>query len=584
MGDGGCGAPSLSSGPKDYPVGEPAGCSLEKEQQKLGAKPRQKGEIIQAPNGVTVQVSDLFVSDDPEHGIVCLDFYAGLQKLNDRNQCLTYTWSPAPFFCEPEWFIDYGVKVSYWNVDPVNQSVVIAITNDVPGPIQNPADLFQACLAAGHDETGCMRYVARIPLPGEQLVPSDDNRIQTIVPGHPSVAGAYFTAQHEECTDALADLIGNQRDDLPAMMRYRVLSSPPYGYVGEGGLTGEAFWNNAFVVYATETTDQAWSDDLTLLWSSPGFRTCEVGTILHEGTHRAWTFPFQLDYFSDFLQEGAARWFEIFATTSPSVLVAEDVLLKKGEFHEVAVDPSNGLFDKIRFTVSDVTNDQILLLVENHDPDSGKYFGGEERTVDGPSLIRGIFGMPFKSLAVNTETLPDGTSVVRLRGLHLDHEVLGQYSLACREDNYGISLGLWLEGKFFVDTNVQVLFEGSHTPYYPLTEADNRKNQFMVYNTGACFFEGVRQVYDQHGKDVFDFWTALTKRIREHAEELTPEEQYRIPFCLLDTMQTIADSQLGANTFDVISYAQKFGVIPDETCHRLAVEEGGWRFGVSSFD
>lgn len=545
------------------------------------------GESITAGNGVTVVVADAFVpadGDPARDGIVCLDFYLGPTRLNDRYVCLTDPSQYPLSRCAGRDYADYGVKIHFWA--PQDDTARLRVESYPGIPMLHSArDLYQACVELGRKE-GCLAYVPNTALAGEGVL--QQGPFTVYYPEQYPTVGQYFFDQLGACQTSLDALYGPSFPAASMTLRHVIdpnfglamlppaSSLPPGAQVFPGAWAGASLSDRYNVVFATSAADVAdLAQRLEQLSLTPD--TCYDGTILHEGGHsRVWA-PGG-NYLWHPLDEGCQRRNEVRGTAVLEPPVLQEAVVAAGDTLTIAYQ-KDGETKTALMNIDDISADGVTIGIQL----SATLYAST--TFPFGEVSHFIVGNQSFGNHVVVDEAPlaneDGAPHALWRVIRFDESFFGleRFTLSCGPTSYSFFDGVQLGGKFYINPLLHAIGKGADQPYVPL---DGSVGTVAAYNTGACFWEGIAQEYGSEAAYA-GFLTNLRQTLQAYAAQ-SPATQFAYPFCTLDEIQKQIDIDRGSGTFDVAAYAQRFGYTPEKPwCTALELTWGGDQFGRSVF-
>lgn len=506
------------------------------------------GDRVEAENGITVELADLFIPAAPElleNPITCLNYYFKEQKLNADPICFIddVTTQIGNTIC-PNTFRDYGVAVKHWEA---KDGVIPIIVEATTPPLKSLVDLFNACMEAGNETYGCLRYVPHTPLPHEEKMVA--GAYQAFYSPEQETTGQYYASQWPVCSKDVETLLG-AADDHPkgGTLRYvveeMVLEEPSIAIIGT------VVDENAMYLFAKDVYDKGLEHNMGQTLNA-GLDMCYAQLICHEESHLVWSGRL----FWHGLEEGAARYVELNTASHPSykplldkvVNVSEELIFgfAQGDTtHHVTIKPLV------------MPPDFPLIVLQIDDNGSSYQISTKPNTTN---LLTPAVPDDYQLVISDSGTSSDGKPTARFRIYNLYIQEAFKRSVICGEETYRVDIGLWLDGNFYPCPQVMAPFEDGDVPYYAL---DGSSDQLMLYNSGYCFFDGVKKAYAQNEGDFTTFFPKFTAALSVF-EGMPLAQQYDLSFCTLEVFQELMDSDIGPGVFDVKKYAEKFGYNDD---------------------
>lgn len=516
------------------------------------------GDSVTAANGVTVTVRDVFQPADPispDDFIKCFDFSIGSQPLHPFPMCARdHLFSKFDGESCSKKFADFGVTIEHWPVEGGRIPLIVQAETPV---LDSPGDLFMACLNAGHTALKCYRYTVSTPLPYEETGTSFGYpNFFSFYPADEIQLGGYFVHEWPRCRLNIHDILA---PDLPP---------PPEGHLrvhfdsgnsvpGDLAFVGKAVpENNVILNYLKGLKADLEKNVKEYLPANDAL--CRDPILYHESAHLEWATYSSPYVFWLPLQEGAARYLELHPPSRPQPKKYADTLVTSENPFEILLPSDNGeLFVYVGFLKETVDGAAIAVYV-NETPENPETMIGAVFQISEPTLE--AIGKGYK-LLVNTQALSDGMVLPHIQIVRLDYNGMqnGMMRLTCNADSYNVDGGIWMNELFYKDkkfTQNQPAM-GLH----PFAELNHFEPDQAIYNSGACFFDGLSRLYGERDSDFGTFFPQLTAAI--HAFGLQPlSNQYTSKFCVLPTIQSILDADLGPGVLDITAYTTPFGYDP----------------------
>lgn len=523
-------------------------------ENELPAKSYNTGDKITAGNGITVEVSETIEPDDGEFSIACFNFYLQDQKINDEYVCLKNTvLDDTPLECATYLFqSDYGVAVNIKFMKGDELSLDVFPTTS--GDIYTPLDLFSECINKNYDDI-CTKHLKDTPMDGEETL--QKGGLKTFFPSDSPEIGDYLIKQLEACRGTANEILSPVKTILNnASIRY---------YLGEPGLAaiepaGRFMGADYVVVY-----DEHHSIGDILAAMDPADidnETCRDFVILHELCHGGcWTAGGGDDpYFKLTLQEGLCKFIDRNYTIPASLTlnIETDLLL-----HEAEQFTLEGFGGTEVFEVKELAADHVTFSL-SYITQEGDVFSEGDLVIEAQS-VESIMGYTGNAshLIVDQPFINGDDSSARVRVAIFQGTETATESLACGEDSFSVGFIYWIDDKPYKNNNTS----GPNESYYSL-------DQTVEYYTGACFFDGIRQMYQADGKDFENFLPGLIASIRQY-DSLPLKDQHEQEFCILDGMQSVVDKDIGTGKYAIKEYAKKFGYDENSPwCTRLFIHQG----------
>ncbi len=499
------------------------------------------GDRIEAENGITVEIADIFTPADPElfeNPLTCINYYFKEQKLNADPRCFLDSSSTqiGDTLC-PNTFKDYGVAIKHWEA---NDGVIPVIVEATTPPLKSLVDLYNACMEAGNETYGCLRFVPHTALPHEEKAIVGAH--QTIYSPEYETTGQYYASQWPICSEDVEALLGATNDHpkggtLRHTVEEMVLDNPAVA------LTGTVIPENAMYLFTKDAYDKGLQHNIGQA-TDANLDQCYTQMICHEEAHIVWSGQL----FWHGLEEGAAHYVELNSASHPSYKPLLDEVVRVNQeivFGHVTIKPI--VMPQTDFPV-------VILQIDN---DGSSYqIGTKPNTTN---LLIPALSEDYQLVISDSGTSSDGKPTIRFRLYNLYIQEAFKRSVVCGEDTYRVDIGLWLDGIFYPCPQVVAPFEEGAVPYHAL---DGTSDPIMLYNSGYCFFDGVKKVYEQNEGDFTTFFPKLTAAISVF-KTMPLAQQYDLSFCTLDVFQEILDSDIGPSVFDVKKYAETFGYNDD---------------------
>lgn len=497
------------------------------------------GSKIEADNGIGVEVADIFIPDG-EQGIACFHFWLGDQRLTSELVCVQNSDSVKASPCWNNSYKDYGVEILFRPPDKDGVPLKV-ISNTYADAVKSPVDLYEEC--AKHDfglyYDNCLKFVPHDSLKGEETLTS--GIMQAFFPAGQADVGTYYFEQLGACQDKVQDILGLGAEAKQASVRY-LLREPQYQNGGQVSISGGMTLNSDYIVIQNMADYADEQADSLLEYTDLHDGKCRDGMVLHEEAHASWLEEdLHSHYFWGSLQEGAARFIENNYPVISTPKVYLDAYLNEGD--KIDFQHGSGEDAKtVTLKVEEITPEEIGLSLKYKD-------GGGYITIKTTAKPGFITATPFYNLVVDQPAINDTEKAARFRMVNVKAGAMPwQMKLVCRENSYDSMGGLTLDG---------VLYPWDYHKDIPYGSLAGEFNQ-NLYDTGACFFEGIRTFYEENGGDFQAFFPKLTASIKSHASQPLPV-QYKGEYCVLDEIQKMADDDLGIFAIDVKEYAKAFG-------------------------
>lgn len=509
-----------------------------------------KGDIIDVGNGVRVEIADTFVptNDCPEAGFACVNFYIGEQKINAEQICLQ---PQDTFFCPgPGKLNDYGVEIRYW---PMERNGIRMALTPRTNLLFSSINLYLECLKADGAETACLtKYVQHTGFDLETNLKLNDANINehTIFPKDRVETGVHLSDELTACRNLVGNITGEPLQDIT--LRYYV-SDGKFQNKPIEGRSGYAASSESNVIFADPKT----ADNLTLdiaKYSSEPDSKCHDGMVLHELAHSTWDQNNGMQFFWMPLQEGAARFIEL--------NYPEEMAIRP-ELFEINEDVSEGTSfyfnrtygdtsEDITLKITSIEEDKISGTIETLAVVQGHTFNDKyDFSLPTGEISKINIGVEFSSdsFLVSYPKTIDGNKMVKLMMLSVEDQpdVAEHNRLVCGESSYTFDYGLWIDGEFYKYAAAEA-FDANGT-YQSLDKFDPKK-----YNTGACFFDGIRVMYENAGVDFSTFFKKLSRAVVDHNESPISHKVAE-KFCALSEIQSILDEAIPNGTPDIFMYA-----------------------------
>lgn len=498
------------------------------------------GGKIEAENGVGVEVADIFIPAG-ELGVACFHFYLGGQKLTDELVCVQNSDAVQMSPCWHNSYKDYGVELIFRPPDKDGVPLKV-VSNTHADTVKTPVDLYEECYNfhnIGPLYDTCLKFVPNDSLKGEASLTS--GAIQSFFPDGQAEVGTYYLEQLGACRNKIEDVFGLDTGTKQASVRY-LLRQLQYQNGGYAAAIGGMTLRSDYIMIQNIADHAKEQADSLLEYTDIHDGKCHDGIVLHEEAHCSWLEQkVHSSYFWMPLQEGAARFIENHYPIMPTPKVYSDAYLKEGDEIDFQYGPE-GDVKTVTLKVDGISPEEIGLSFKYKD-------GGGHITIKTTAKPGFITTTPFYNLVVDQPVINDGGKAARFRMINIKSGAMPwRMKLVCKEDSYDSMAGLWLDGDLYP-------WDHHHDiPYRSLAD----EFEPDMYDTGACFFEGLRAAYEENGSDFAAFFPKLTASIGTHASQPLPV-QYKGQYCVLDEIQKIMDEDLGIFTLDVKEYAKTFG-------------------------